>query len=60
MKKKPKQRNIVKKHTFSFNKPKIELDKKKESRKNGMMSGCDISYTDEQEARHQLTSEEEE
>lgn len=30
-----KQRNIVKKHTFSFNKPKIELDKKKELRKNG-------------------------
>ena len=52
MKKKPKQRNIVKKHTFSFNKPKIELDKKKESRKN--------SYTDELLARHQLTSEEEE
>ena len=51
MKKKPKQRNIVKKHTFSFNKPKIELDKKKESRKNG--------YTDELLARHQLTSEEE-
>ena len=47
-----KQRNIVKKHTFSFNKPKIELDKKKESRKNG--------YTDELLARHQLTSEEEE
>ena len=46
-----KQRNIVKKHIFSFNKPKIELDKKKESRKNG--------YTDEQQA-HQLTSEEEE
>ena len=55
-----KRRNIVKKHTFSFNKPKIELDKKKESRKNGMMSGCDISYTDELLARHQLTSEEEE
>ena len=54
-----KQRNIVKKHTFSFNKPKIELDKKKESRKNGMMSGCDIPYTDEQEARHQLMLEEE-
>ena len=52
MKKKPKQRNIVKKHTFSFNKPKIELDKKKESRKNG--------HTDELLARHQLTSEEEE
>ena len=52
MKKKPKQRNIVKKHTFSFNKPKIELDRKKESRKNG--------YTDEQEARHQLMLEEEE
>ena len=47
-----KQRNIVKKHTFSFNKPKIELDKKKESRKNGP--------ADEQEARQQLTSEEEE
>lgn len=47
-----KQRNIVKKHTFSFNKPKIELDKKKEMRKNG--------HTDEREARHQLTSEEEE
>ena len=46
-----KQRNIVKKHTFSFNKPKIELDKKKESRKNG--------YTDEQEARYQLMLEEE-
>jgi len=30
-----KQRNIVKKHTFSFNKPKIEVDKKKEMRKNG-------------------------
>ena len=60
MKKKPKQRNIVKKHIFSFNKPKIELDKKKESRKNGMMSGCDISYTDEQEARYQLMLEEEE
>jgi hypothetical protein len=55
-----KQRNIVKKHTFSFNKPKIELDKKKESRKNGMMSGCDISYTDKQEARYQLMLEEEE
>jgi len=55
-----KQRNIVKKHTFSFNKPKIELDKKKESRKNGMMSGCDISYTDEQEARYQLMSQQEE
>mgnify|MGYP007041528459 FL=1 len=52
MKKKPKQRNIVKKHTFSFNKPKIELDKKKESRKNG--------YTDELLARHQLMLEEEE
>ena len=47
-----KQRNIVKKHIFSFNKPKIELDRKKESRKNGP--------TDEQIARHQLTSEEEE
>ena len=47
-----KQRNIVKKHTFSFNKPKIELDKKKESRKNG--------YTDEQEAHKQLMLEEEE
>lgn len=47
-----KQRNIVKKHTFSFNKPKIELDRKKEMRKNG--------YTDEQIARHQLTLEEEE
>jgi len=60
MKKKPKQRNIVKKHTFSFNKHKIELDRKKESRKNGMMSGCDIPYTNEQEARHQLVLEEEE
>ena len=60
MRKKPKQRNIVKKHIFSFNKPKIELDKKKESRKNGMMSGCDISYTDELLARHQLMLEEEE
>ena len=47
-----KQRNIVRKHTFSFNKPKIELDKKKEMRKNG--------YTDEQIARHQLMLEEEE
>lgn len=49
-----KQRNIVKKHTFSFsfNKPRIELDKKKESRKNG--------YTDEQEARHQRMLQEEE
>ena len=47
-----KQRNIVKKHIFSFNKPKIELDKKKEMRKNG--------YTDEQEARYQLMLEEEE
>ena len=47
-----KQRNIVKKHTFSFNKPKIELDKKKESRKNG--------YTDELLARHQLILGEEE
>ena len=47
-----KQRNIVKKHTFSFNKPKIELDKKKESRKN--------SYTDEQESRYQLMLQEEE
>jgi len=46
-----KQRNIVKKHTFSFNKPKIELDKKKESRKNG--------YT-EQEALEQMKSLEEE
>jgi hypothetical protein len=27
-----KQRNIVKKHTFSFNKPKVELDKKKEQK----------------------------
>ena len=60
MKKKPKQRNIVKKHTFSFNKPKIELDKKKESRKNGLLSGCDRSYTDELLARHQLMLEEEE
>ena len=51
MKKKPKQRNIVKKHTFSFNKPKIELDRKKEMKKNG--------DTDEQEARHQLMLEEE-
>ena len=55
-----KQRNIVKKHTFSFNKPKIELDKKKEMKKNGMMSWCDIPYTDEQEARYQLMLEEEE
>ena len=47
-----KQRNIVKKHTFYFNKPKIELDKKKESRKNG--------HTDELEARYQLMLEEEE
>jgi uncharacterized protein YxjI len=47
-----KQRNIVKKHTFSFNKPKIELDRKKEMRKNG--------HTDEQEARYQLMLEEEE
>ena len=47
-----KQRNIVKKHTFSFNKPKIELDKKKEMKKNGP--------TDEQEARYQLMLEEEE
>ena len=47
-----KQRNIVKKHTFSFNKPKIELDKKKEMKKNG--------YTDEQEARYKLMLEEEE
>ena len=47
-----KQRNIVKKHTFSFNKPKVELDKKKEMRKNG--------HTDEQEACYQLTLEEEE
>jgi hypothetical protein len=46
-----KQRNIVKKHTFSFNKPKIELDKKKEMRKNG--------YT-EQEALKQMKSLEEE
>ena len=60
MKKKPKQHNIVKKHTFSFNKPKIELDRKKEMRKNGMMSGCDIFYTDKQEARYQLMLEEEE
>ena len=44
-----KQRNIVKKHTFSFNKPKIELDKKKEMKKNG--------HTDELEARHQLMLE---
>ena len=47
-----KQRNIVKKHTFSFNKPKIELDKKKEMKKNG--------YTDELLARYQLMLEEEE
>ena len=47
-----KQRNIVKKHTFSFNKPKIELDRKKESRKNGP--------TDEQEALEQMKSLEEE
>lgn len=47
-----KQRNIVKKYTFSFNKPKIELDRKKESRKNG--------HTDEKEARYQLMLEEEE
>lgn len=46
-----KQRNIVKKHTLSFNKPKIELDKKKESRKSG--------YT-EQEALKQMKSLEEE
>lgn len=46
-----KQRNIVKKHIFSFNKPKIELDRKKESRKNGP--------TDELEARYQLMLEEE-
>lgn len=46
-----KRRNIVKKQTFSFNKPKIELDKKKESRKNG--------YTDEQQAHQQLMLEEE-
>lgn len=46
-----KQRNIVKKHTFSFNKPKIELDMKKEMKKNG--------HT-EQEARHQRMLEEEE
>ena len=52
MKKKPKQRNIVKKHTFSFNKPKIELDRKKEMKKNG--------HTDEQIARHQLMLQEEE
>ena len=52
MKKKPKQRNIVKKHTFSFNKPKIELEKKKEMRKNG--------HTDELLDRHQLMLEEEE
>jgi len=45
-------KNIVKKHTFSFNKPKIELDKKKESRKNG--------YTDELLAREQLEFLEEE
>lgn len=55
-----KQRNLVKKHTFSFNKPKIELDRKKESRKNGLLSGCDSSYTDEQIARYQLMLEEEE
>ena len=47
-----KQRNIVKKHTFSFNKPKIELDRKKEMKKNG--------HTDELEARYQLMLEEEE
>ncbi len=47
-----KQRNIVRKHTFPFNKPKIELDRKKESRKNG--------HTDEQKARYQLMLEEEE
>jgi len=41
-----KQRNIVKKHTFSFNKPKIELDKKKESRKNG---GKQDKYLEEEE-----------
>lgn len=41
-----KQRNIVKKHTFSFNKPKIELDKKKESRKN---DGKQDKYWEEEE-----------
>jgi len=41
-----KQRNIVNKHTFSFNKPKIELDKKKESRKNGGKQG---KYWEEEE-----------
>ena len=47
-----KQRNIVKKHTFSFNKSKIELDRKKEMKKNG--------HTDELKACHQLMLEEEE
>ena len=47
-----KQRNIVKKHTFSFNKPKIEVDKKKEMKKNG--------HIDELLVRHQLALEEEE
>ena len=41
-----KQRNIVKKHTFSFNKPKIEVDRKKESRKNG---GKKDKYWEEEE-----------
>lgn len=41
-----KQRNIVKKHTFSFNKPKIEVDKKKEMRKNG---GKQEKYWEEEE-----------
>ena len=41
-----KQRNIVKKHTFSFNKPKVELDKKKESRQNG---GKQDRYWEEEE-----------
>jgi len=41
-----KQRNIVKKHTFSFNKPKIEVDKKKEMHKNG---GKQDKYWEEEE-----------